>query len=34
MFDLSGYLRDWFSAAPSPRGGVKVAVDIDPQSFL
>jgi len=34
MFDLSGYLRDWFSAAPSPRGGVKVAVDVDPQSFL
>jgi primosomal protein N' (replication factor Y) len=34
MFDLSGYLRDWLSAAPKPRGGVKVAVDVDPQSFL
>jgi hypothetical protein len=22
------------AAAPEPRGGVKVAIDIDPQSFL
>jgi primosomal protein N' (replication factor Y) (superfamily II helicase) len=34
MFDLSGYVRDWLSAAPKPRGSLKVAVDIDPQSFL
>lgn len=34
MFDLSGYLRDWIEAVPPPRGGVKVAVDVDPQSFL
>ncbi len=34
MFDLSGYLRDWLNAAPPPRGSVKVAVDVDPQSFL
>jgi primosomal protein N' (replication factor Y) len=32
-FDLSGYLRDWLSAAPKPRGNVKLEVDIDPQSF-
>lgn len=34
MFDLSGYVRDWIKAAPKPRGSLKVAVDIDPQSFL
>jgi hypothetical protein len=22
------------AAAPSPRGGVRVAIDVDPQSFL
>jgi primosomal protein N' (replication factor Y) len=33
-FDLSDYLRDWVAAAPKPRGGVKLEVDIDPQSFL
>ncbi|WP_020179829.1 primosomal protein N' [Methylopila sp. M107] len=32
--DLSGYMRDWLAAAPGPGGGVKVAVDIDPQSFV
>ena len=34
MFDLSGYVRDWLAAAPSPRGSIKVAIDVDPQSFL
>jgi primosomal protein N' (replication factor Y) len=34
MFDLSGYVRDWLNASPPPRGSLKVAVDIDPQSFL
>jgi primosomal protein N' (replication factor Y) len=32
-FDLSGYLRDWLSAAPKPKGNTKLEVDIDPQSF-
>jgi primosomal protein N' (replication factor Y) len=32
-FDLSSYLRDWLSAAPKPKGNVKLEVDIDPQSF-
>jgi primosomal protein N' (replication factor Y) len=32
--DLQGYLRGWLAAAPPPRGGVRVQVDIDPQSFL
>ena len=32
--DLQGFLRALLAAAPSPRGGVKVAVDVDPQSFL
>jgi len=32
--DLQGFLRAMLAAAPPPRGGVKVAVDIDPQSFL
>jgi primosomal protein N' (replication factor Y) len=33
-FDLSAYVRAWLAAAPPPRGGVRVAVDIDPQSFV
>jgi primosomal protein N' (replication factor Y) (superfamily II helicase) len=33
-FDLSGYLRDWLAVAPKPRGGIKLEVDVDPQSFL
>ncbi|HXY89029.1 MAG TPA: primosomal protein N' [Xanthobacteraceae bacterium] len=33
-FDLSGYLRDWLGRAPRPKGGVRVIVDVDPQSFL
>ncbi len=33
-FDLSAYLRAWREAAPRPKGNVKVAIDVDPQSFL
>lgn len=33
-FDLSAYMRAWLEAAPSARGSLRVAVDIDPQSFL
>jgi primosomal protein N' (replication factor Y) len=32
--DLQGFLRALLAAAPKERGGVRVAVDIDPQSFL
>ncbi len=32
--DIQAYLRAWLDAAPPPRGGVRVQVDIDPQSFL
>jgi primosomal protein N' (replication factor Y) len=32
--DLQGFLRVWLAAGPPPRGGVRVAVDVDPQSFL
>ena len=32
--DLQGFLRALLTAAPPPRGGVRVTVDIDPQSFL
>jgi primosomal protein N' (replication factor Y) len=32
--DLQGYLRAWLARAPKARGNVKVAIDIDPQSFL
>src|SRR5690606_4995078 len=33
-FDLQAYVRAWLSAAPPPRGGIRVEIDIDPQSFL
>ena len=33
-FDLSGYLRDWLSAAPKPTKKLGLEVDVDPQSFL
>jgi primosomal protein N' (replication factor Y) (superfamily II helicase) len=33
-FDLSAYLRQWLAAAPEPKGGVKLEIDVDPQSFL
>jgi len=32
-FDLSGYLREWLSAAPKTKGSLKLDVDVDPQSF-
>ncbi|MGV7031799.1 primosomal protein N' [Methylobacterium symbioticum] len=32
--DLQGYLRHWLARAPKPRGSLRVAVDVDPQSFL
>jgi primosomal protein N' (replication factor Y) (superfamily II helicase) len=32
--DLQGFLRAMLAAAPDPRGGVRVAIDVDPQSFL
>jgi len=32
-FDLSGYLRDWLSAATKAKGSVQLEVDIDPMSF-
>jgi len=33
-FDLSAYLRQWMTAAPKPKGNIKLEVDVDPQSFL
>jgi primosomal protein N' (replication factor Y) len=32
--DLQGYLRAWMARAPKARGSTKVAIDVDPQSFL
>jgi primosomal protein N' (replication factor Y) len=32
--DMQGFLRALIAAAPPPRGGVRVTVDVDPQSFL
>ncbi|CAA2136361.1 MULTISPECIES: primosomal protein N' [Methylobacterium] len=32
--DLQAYLRDWLGRGPKVRGNVKVAIDVDPQSFL
>jgi primosomal protein N' (replication factor Y) len=32
--DLQDYLRAWMARAPKPRGSVRVAIDVDPQSFL
>jgi len=32
--DLQGFLRALIAVAPQPRGGVRVAIDVDPQSFL
>ena len=32
--DLQGFLRALAAAAPPPRAGIKVAFDVDPQSFL
>ena len=33
-FDLSAYLHAWLAAAPQQKSGVKLEVDIDPQSFV
>ncbi len=33
-FDLPAYLREWRSVAPKVTGNIKVAIDVDPQSFL
>ncbi|MEJ8569841.1 primosomal protein N' [Microbaculum marinum] len=33
-FELQSWLRQWLAAAPKPRGGVRVSVDVDPVSFL
>ncbi|MCJ2109445.1 primosomal protein N' [Methylobacterium sp. E-041] len=32
--DLQSYLRDWLARGPKVRGNVRVAIDVDPQSFL
>ncbi len=32
--DLQAFLRALLAASPPPRGGVRVSVDVDPQSFL
>ena len=32
--NLQAYLRDWLSRTEKPRGSVRVAVDVDPMSFL
>ncbi|MGE4373564.1 MAG: primosomal protein N' [Xanthobacter sp.] len=32
--DLSAYLRAWRAIAPRPTGDVRVAIDVDPQSFF
>jgi primosomal protein N' (replication factor Y) len=33
-FDLSTYMREWLAEAPKLKGGIKLDVDVDPQSFL
>jgi primosomal protein N' (replication factor Y) len=32
--DLQGFLRAWLASGPPVGGGISVAIDIDPQSFL
>ncbi|WP_210493066.1 primosomal protein N' [Microvirga antarctica] len=32
--DLQAYLRAWLARCPKPRGSVRIAIDVDPQSFL
>jgi len=32
-FDLSAYLREWLADAPAIKGGIRLEVDVDPQSF-
>jgi primosomal protein N' (replication factor Y) len=31
---LHGWLKAWLAAAPKARGSVKVAIDVDPMSFM
>jgi len=32
--DLQAYLRDWLSAAPDPKGDLRLTVDVDPYNFM
>jgi primosomal protein N' (replication factor Y) len=32
--DIQGYLREWLSIAPEPKGDLRLSVDVDPYSFL
>jgi primosomal protein N' (replication factor Y) len=32
--DIQGYLREWLSNCPDPKGDLRLSVDIDPYSFL
>ncbi len=32
--DVQSFLRDLIAAAPKPQGGVRVQIDVDPQSFM
>ncbi len=32
--DIQAYLRQWLSAAPSPKGSVRLMIDIDPYNFM
>ncbi|MCY1560852.1 primosomal protein N' [compost metagenome] len=32
--NLQDYLRGWLKRAPRPKGSIRVAVDVDPQSLL
>ncbi|MGE0230184.1 MAG: primosomal protein N' [Flavobacteriaceae bacterium] len=34
QFDLPQFLRGWLAGAPAPRGSLRLAVDVDPVSFL
>jgi primosomal protein N' (replication factor Y) len=34
MANLQAFLRGMIAEAPKPRGGVRLIVDVDPQSFL
>ncbi len=32
--DIQGYLREWLSIAPEPKGDLRLSVDVDPYNFL
>ncbi len=32
--DMQAYLRQWLKAAPDPKGGVRLMIDVDPYNFL